>query len=127
MVDKSWHNLSSAKILLNANHYRDVIAVDLHYSLEKTLKAFSAYENRKISRTHNLLDLYSDCTKYIKLTDEELDLITVATDYHIKESYPAFHRSLPGIKEINEIPNLAHKLFEISCAKLDIDVKDITR
>ncbi len=44
---KSWHNLSSTKILLNANHYTDVIAVDLHYSLEKTLKAFSAYENKK--------------------------------------------------------------------------------
>jgi hypothetical protein len=34
---KSWHNLSSAKILHDVNHYTDIIAVDLHYACEKAL------------------------------------------------------------------------------------------
>lgn len=39
-LTKAWHNLSSAKILINADHYSDVIAVELHYSIEKILKSF---------------------------------------------------------------------------------------
>jgi len=73
------------------------------------------------------LELYSDCIQYIELTDEELDLITIATDYHIRESYPAFHRTLPGTEEINEVLSLAHRLFEKSCTVLEINSKDITQ
>ncbi|MBD3807993.1 MAG: hypothetical protein IE880_04670 [Epsilonproteobacteria bacterium] len=32
---KSWHNLSTAQLLFDVNHYTDIIAVDLRYSCEK--------------------------------------------------------------------------------------------
>ena len=32
---KVWHDLSSANILFEAEHYTDSIGVDLHYALEK--------------------------------------------------------------------------------------------
>jgi HEPN domain-containing protein len=44
---KSWHNLSTAQLLYGVNHYTDIIAVNLHYSCEKTLKSILAYQNRK--------------------------------------------------------------------------------
>ncbi|MFA6144686.1 MAG: hypothetical protein WC691_07785 [Sulfuricurvum sp.] len=33
---KSWHNLAAAILLYDINHYTDIIAVDLHYSIEKS-------------------------------------------------------------------------------------------
>ena len=47
-LNKGWHHLSSEKILYEANHYTDTIAVDLHYAIEVILKSFFAYENKKI-------------------------------------------------------------------------------
>ncbi len=32
---KSWHKLSTAQLLYAADHFTDVIAVELHYSCEK--------------------------------------------------------------------------------------------
>ncbi|MEA2011575.1 MAG: HEPN domain-containing protein [Verrucomicrobiota bacterium] len=39
---KAWHNLSSARLLYDANHYTDIIAVELHDGIEKLLKSFLA-------------------------------------------------------------------------------------
>jgi HEPN domain-containing protein len=50
---KSWHHYSSAKILFDAYHFTDCIAVDLHYSIEISLKAILAYRNDKIVKSHD--------------------------------------------------------------------------
>ena len=39
-LKKVYHDLGSAKILYEANHYTDTIGVDLHYAIEKSLKTF---------------------------------------------------------------------------------------
>ncbi len=46
-LNKSWHHFSSSKILYEANHYTDVIAIHLYYAVEVSLKSFLAYENKK--------------------------------------------------------------------------------
>ena len=61
-LNKAWHHLSSGKLLYEVNHYTDVIGIDLHYAIEVTLKAFIAYENKKIIKTHDLIEI----SKYIK-------------------------------------------------------------
>ena len=38
-IDKAWHDLTSAKILIEADHFTDVIGIDLQQALEKMLKA----------------------------------------------------------------------------------------
>ena len=55
---KAWHDLSSAQILYEAEHYTDVIGVDLQQVCEKSLKSLLAYENKKILKSHNLIELY---------------------------------------------------------------------
>ena len=55
---KPYHDLKSAQILYDANHYTDSIGVNLHCAVEKSLKAFLAYDNSKIPKTHNLPELY---------------------------------------------------------------------
>ena len=124
-MEKVWHNYSSAKILFDANHYTDTIAVELHYAIEKSLKAFLAYRNSKIPKTHDLDELYDLIKEYIKFNDSEMSLINIATVYHVEESYPSFGRSLPLRKEIKEVLDFTEALFYRVCKELKIDVSDI--
>jgi len=94
-LNKAWHHLSSGKVLYNANHYTDVIAIDLHYAIEVTLKAIFAYQNRKIVKTHDLIKLYVYIKDMIYFNDEELKLMDRVTTYHIKGSYPTRDRRDP--------------------------------
>ncbi len=122
---KAYHDLSSAKILFKANHYTDTIGVDLHYSIEKIFKSFLAYDNKKIPKTHNLLKLYIMVEQYIQLNDIEIELINIATDYHIEVSYPTFDKLLPSKYEIEEILKLTDNLLVRVCNILDIDMKEL--
>jgi HEPN domain-containing protein len=123
-LEKAWHNLSTAQLLYKVEHYTDIIAVELHYCCEKSLKAFLAYENKKIPKTHDLSDIYELVKNYINL-DDHLDLLEQITKYHIEESYPAFHRELPSKDEIKEVLNFTQDLFDKVCNILDIDKKEL--
>ena len=123
-LKKSWHNLSGAKIFYEANHYTDVTAVELHYSVEKTLKAFLAHENSKIPKTHDLEDIYFLVNKYISLEEDEIDLLGEITKYHIEESYPVFDRTLPSKEEIKVVLDFAFILFDQVCTILKIDKEE---
>jgi len=56
-LTKAYHDLSSARILFDACHFTDSIACDLQQSIEKCLKYFLAYENKRLKKTHNLIEL----------------------------------------------------------------------
>ena len=122
---KAYHDIGSARILYQANHYTDTIGVDLHYSIEKMLKSFLAYQNKKIPKTHNLFELIELVSNFITFLDEEILIINIATDYHIEESYPVPGRQLPPRDEIAEVLVFSEKLFVKVCKILDIDAKEI--
>ena len=123
-LKKSWHNLSTAILLVEANHYTDVIAVEIHYSCEKTLKAILASNNSKIPKTHNLYDLYILSDININLSENEF-LLEQISKYHIEESYPQYDRKLPSNDEIQEVLVFAEKLFENVCKLLNINKKEL--
>jgi HEPN domain-containing protein len=122
-LTKAWHHLGSAKILYQVNHYTDTIAVDLHYAVEIMLKSFLAYQNKKIIKTHNLIDLYKFIMDYIKFNNDELDMLDLITTYHIKEAYPPMYRDLPSKDEIKEVLEFSEKLFYRICEILDIEIE----
>jgi len=122
-LTKAWHHLGSAKILYQANHYTDTIAVDLHYAVEIMLKSFLAYQNKKIIKTHNLIDLYKSIMDYIEFNEDELDMLDLITTYHIKEAYPPMYRELPSRDEIKEVLEFSEKLFDMVCDILDIEIE----
>ncbi len=123
-LTKAWHNLSGAKLFYDADHYSDVTAVELHNAVEKSLKSFLAYNNKKIPKTHDLVDISVLIKKYIDLENEKVFLDQI-TEYHIEESYPAFDRALPPRDEIKEVLDFVEDLFGRVCAKLDIDPKEL--
>jgi len=126
-LTKAWHNLSGAKLFYEANHYTDVTAVEIHYSVEKCLKSFLAYGNKKIPKTHDLSELHSLVQEFIHFNDNDLDVLDIISEYHIEESYPAFDRPLPPRKEIKQSLDLAFIIFHEVCAKLDIDTDEISK
>ena len=80
-LTKAWHHFSSGKLLYEAHHYTDVIAVDLHYAAEIILKSFMAYENKKIQKIHDLNELSLLTKDYISFITEEEELMAIITKY----------------------------------------------
>ena len=124
-LKKVYHDLKSAQILYEANHYTDSIGVDLHYAIEKSFKTFLAYENKKIPKTHDLHMLRNEISNYIVFEIEDVKLINIATEYHIEESYPAFDRELPPRDEIKKVLDFAEKLLEKVCVILEIEKNEL--
>jgi len=122
---KSWHNLSTAQLLFDVNHYTDIIAIDLHYSCEKTLKSILAYQNKKILKSHDLVEIYKSTLDFIAI--EEIELLKQISEYHIEESYPAFDRPLPPREEIKEVLEFTEYLFDKVCNLLEIDKSEVVK
>lgn len=122
---KAWHHWSSAKVLFDAHHFTDCIAVDLHYSIEISLKAILAYRNDKIVKSHDLLEIHALIAEQIEFSDDELALLDVVTRYHIKESYPNPTRNLPPRDEIKKVLEFADQLLDRVCTLLNISTHEI--
>lgn len=122
---KAWHHYSSATLLFDAHHYTDVIAVDLHYAVEITLKAILAYENKKITKTHDINDLSTLVTNYMSFTTDDEKMMAIITTYHIKGSYPTPHRKLPSREEIANVKDFADNLFKQVCTQLHFSIDEI--
>ncbi|MCK9373299.1 MAG: HEPN domain-containing protein [Sulfuricurvum sp.] len=122
---KSWHHYSSAKILFDAHHFTDCIAIDLHYSIEISLKAILAYRNDKIVKSHDLLEIHSLIAEQIDFNDDELALLDIVTRYHVKESYPNPTRILPPRDEIKKVLEFADQLLDRVCTLLNISTHEI--
>jgi len=122
---KAYHNLSSAQILYAANHYTDIIGLELQQAIEKSLKSFLAYNNNQIKKTHDLIDVCELVTGYIQFEEFEIDLLDIATNYYTQNRYPTPHPALPPRKEIKEVLDFAEDLFEKVCRILDIDKQKV--
>ena len=82
----SWFAI--CKILYEANHYTDSIGNDLQQSIEKILKSILAVENKKIPKSHDLLEVYESINDKIKFEDDEFLILAKATEYHKEDRYP---------------------------------------
>jgi len=126
-LTKAWHHLSTAQLLFQLEHYTDIIAIEIHYSVEITLKAFLAYDNSKIFKTHDLIDVYKHIKYYINFDDAELSILEQISEYHIGESYPSSNRNLIPLQEIKDVLEFAEELFDRVCAILNIDKTEIIK
>jgi len=119
----AYHDLKSAEILYNANHFTDSIGSDLQQSIEKTLKAILASQNKKIPKTHDLYEIY-DLIEMLDFNEEELEFLDKATLYLKEDRYPNPNYSLPSRDEIKEVLDFTQELFEKVCNILDIKIDD---
>ena len=122
-LKKVYHDLRSAEILYDAHHYTDSIGVDLHYAIEKSFKAFLAYRNQKIPKTHDLPELYELVIEYIEIENE--DILYIVNKYHIESTYPQYDRALPSREEINEVLDFTKTLLMQVCKHLNTDLDEL--
>ena len=121
----AYHDLLSATILYNAEHFTDSIGNDLQQSLEKILKSISAYESAPIKKSHDLLEIYGPLKEVLNLTTDELVCLERATEYFKEDRYPNPYYSLPPRQEIYEVLNFTTAFLERVCALLDISIEEI--
>ncbi len=126
-LEKSYHDLDSAKVLFEAGHYTDTIGYILHQSIEKNFKSYLAYKNVPIAKTHNLIELYELLESNLDLNDDEIEFIAIATTYHMKQRYPSPHKRLPLKEEIKSILDFTIILMESACQQLEISIDDIKK
>lgn len=105
-------NLETAEVLLKQDHYTDIIAIEIHQSIEKTFKTVLAYNGIKIPKTHDLMQLFELCNKYIDVPDELIDDLLVINDYYQTERYPGPKYNIPEKTEIKNNLVIAINLFE---------------
>lgn len=126
-LEKSYHDLDSAKILFEAGHYTDTIGYILHQSIEKIFKSCLAYKNVPIVKTHNLIELNELLDEWVDLNEDEIAFLAIATTYHTKQRYPSPHKRLPPKEEIKTILDFTVGLMESICQKLDININEIKK
>lgn len=122
---KSWHHLSSAQLLFNANHYTDTIAIEIHYSVEITLKSFLAYQDKRIIKSHDLVEIHSYILDFISFDEDEMSHLDRISTYHIKEAYPMLDRALPKREDIQKNLEFATKLLGKVAKLLSIQENEI--
>lgn len=120
----AYHDLKSAQLLYQADHYTDSIGNDLQQSLEKILKSLMAYENKKIKKSHDLIELYVHVNDKINLDFDE-ELLDIATDYYKEDRYPNPNYTLPPKEEIKDVLDFTEKLFDIVCKTLKIKKEEL--
>jgi len=124
-LTKAWHHYSSGVVLYDVQHYTDVIAVDLHYAVEITLKSILAYENKKIAKTHDISELAKLLEDKISFNEDDQRMMVMITTYHIKGSYPTPNRKLPSRDEIKRVIDFSHFLLVEICILLNISIDEI--
>jgi HEPN domain-containing protein len=88
-------NLDTARLLFEANHYDDIIGVELQQALEKMLKSILAYHNRAIPKTYKLLEIVAYIDE-IEFNANEIRLLETATNYYRVDRYPNPNYFLPS-------------------------------
>lgn len=104
------HNLTGAEILFSSGHFTDVIGCEIQQSLEKILKALLAYNNTKIPKSHNLVELFA-LQQMIEFTGDELSLLDCATLYYLEDRYPNPRYSLPAKEEVGQLLDFTRSLL----------------
>ena len=112
-LDFARKHLETANLLFRENHYTDIIAYELHQTIEKAFKAVLAYNAVKLIRTHNLMELHKECCKYLDLSTIDLDTLIEINDYYENERYPGPKYTLPTMDEIDRNVKLCDDIYTL--------------
>ena len=120
-LHKALHDLLSAKKLIGGNDpIRDTAAYHTQQCAEKSLKAFLAFHNRSIDKTHDLQLLFEFCIdidpSYAELYEDGLTINPYSTIFR----YPGVVVE-PEMKDIQEAIEVAEKILNITVSKLGLE------
>lgn len=104
-------DLETVELLLDAEHYSDVIGSNLHNALSKIFNAILVYHGQSVSKTHRLDELRKTVRPYYAIDDFAIiELLECATECY--ESRFEACNEKPLDKEcLDELHHLAAVLF----------------
>ncbi len=105
-------NLETAEILLQQDHYTDIIAIEIHQTVEKAFKAVLAFHGSRIPKTHDLMHLFELCNQHIDIPEALIDDLLTVNDYYETERYPGPRYTIPDKTEIENNLSVAMRLYE---------------
>ena len=104
--------METAKLLFREDHYTDIIATEIHQTIEKVMKAVIAYNGTKIPKTHDLMNLYEICETYLPISKAAtIDELMMISDYYETEKYPGPKYFIPSKSEIEKNLAIADRLY----------------
>jgi len=80
-------DLEEAILLDQHDFYTDKIGFSLQQASEKCLKALLAYENKKITKVHDLVELLAEVDSVLKF-DDYVETMTRLNGFYIASRYP---------------------------------------
>lgn len=110
-LDIAKRNVETARLLFDVKHYNDVIAIDIHQTIEKSLKAMYAYNGVNVPRSHSLLTLFEYVGQYIDMSDIGRTAIIEISDYYQSDRYPGPKYFIPENDEIERNLQVALSIF----------------
>lgn len=110
-LELSRRNLETAKLLFRENHYTDIIAVELHQSVEKSFKAVLALHSVRIPKTHDLMVLFDSVDRLINIENQWDNDLLIINDYYQTERYPGPQYQVPERSEIEQTLQIASEIF----------------
>jgi len=81
-------DFEEAKFLFNQNRPLEHVALFLHQAVEKYLKGFLINNGWELEKTHDLVKLVRDATKFDKSFEEFIPLMEEMVGYYIESRYP---------------------------------------
>jgi len=124
-IEFAYKNLATAKKLYEVDHYTDIIGIELQQTLEKVLKSLLAFKNKKIPKSHKLIEI-AELIDF-NFNEEEKFFLEIATSYYKVDRYPNPNYFLPSRDEIKKILDFTEKLFDKVCKILDINKSEVMR
>ncbi len=113
-LDVSAYDLKTAKVMQKGRRYL-YVGFMCHQVIEKTLKAYYWFKNKKEPPyTHNLITLAKKTGLYEQFTDEQKDFIDTLTPLNIQARYPEEKEKWAKRLDKNSCKILFKKTKEIS-------------
>jgi HEPN domain-containing protein len=112
-LELSRRNLDAAILLFKERHFNDIIGIELHQSIEKSLKAVPAFHNKTVLKIHDLIVLLSNAEEFIRFEPDLNLLLETATDYYVENRYPGGgFNFLPSNNEIEKVIETADYIYK---------------
>ena len=117
---KALHDIESSKLLFSKSKVLfDISIYHTQQCAEKSLKAFLAYKEQELEKTHNLITLVNICisldTDFEKIQDAAIYLNPYSTLFRYPEG-----ELMPNLEETGEAIKLAEKIYNFVKNKIDL-------
>ena len=114
------------KDISNNKHITNLIAFHSQQAVEKTLKAYIEFQDKKVPKIHKIQSLVDMVDIDLEVYDE---LIQLLDQLYIDSRYPGDMGLLPygkpTLEDANVFYDFAQEIFNKICNILDIDIKEV--